>query len=29
LQDISNGNHAWNCGMNPVNINNGEFQLNK
>ena len=28
LQDISNGNHAWNCEMNPVNINNDEFQLN-
>jgi len=28
LQDITNGNHAWNCAMNPININNGEFQLN-
>jgi len=28
LQDISNGNHAWNCEMNPVNINNNEFLLN-
>ena len=26
LQDISNGNHAWNCEMNPINMNNGEFQ---
>jgi len=26
LQDISNGNHAWNCPLNPVNINNNEFQ---
>jgi len=28
-QDISVNNHAWNCSMNPVNINNNEFQLNK
>ena len=28
MQDISNGNHAWNCEMNPVNINNNEFQNN-
>ena len=27
LQDINN--HAWNCPMNPININNNEFQLNK
>ena len=29
LQDISNGNHTWNCEMNPVNINNSEFQSEK
>jgi len=28
LQDISNSNHAWNCEMNPININNGEFRQN-
>jgi len=28
LQDIGNGNHAWNCEMNPINMNNNEFQLN-
>jgi len=27
LQDINN--HAWNCPMNPININNNKFQLNK
>jgi len=26
LQDISNGNHEWNCPLNPININNNEFQ---
>ena len=26
LQDISNGNHAWSCPMDPINMNNGEFQ---
>jgi len=25
-QDISVNNHAWNCEMNPININNSEFQ---
>jgi len=25
-QDISVNNHAWNCEMNPVNMNNNEFQ---
>jgi len=29
LQDISNSNHAWNCEMNLININNGEFQSEK
>jgi len=29
LQDISVNNHKWNCPMNPVNINNNEFQLYK
>ena len=24
LQDINN--HKWNCEMNPININNNEFQ---
>jgi len=24
-QQDTAGNHAWNCPMNPVNINNGEF----
>ena len=28
-QDISVNNHKWDCEMNPVNINNNEFQLNK
>jgi len=28
LQDISNGNHTWNCEMNPINMNNGEYQQN-
>jgi len=27
-QQDTAGNHAWNCPMNPVNINNGEWQLN-
>jgi len=26
LQDISVNNHAWDCSMNPVNMNNNEFQ---
>jgi len=26
-QDISVNNHAWNCQMNPININNNEFQF--
>jgi len=25
-QDISVNSHAWNCEMNPININNSEFQ---
>ena len=29
LQDISVNNHNWDCQMNPVNINNNEFQFNK
>lgn len=28
-QQDTAGNHAWDCPMNPVNINNGEWQLNK
>ena len=28
LQDISNGNHTWDCKMNPINMNNGEYQQN-
>ena len=28
-QQDSAGNHTWNCPMNPININNNEFQLNK
>jgi len=27
-QKDTGGNHEWNCPMNPVNINNNEFQLN-
>ena len=26
LQNISVNNHKWNCEMNPVNMNNNEFQ---
>jgi hypothetical protein len=25
-QEDSAGNHAWNCPMNPINVNNKEFQ---
>jgi len=25
-QDISVNNHVWNCEMNPINMNNNEFQ---
>jgi len=27
-QKDSAGNHEWNCPLNPININNNEFQLN-
>jgi len=25
-QDINVNNHAWDCEMNPINMNNNEFQ---
>ena len=28
-QQDTAGNHEWNCPMNPVNMNNSEWQLNK
>jgi len=27
-QKDTGGNHAWNCPMNPINVNNNEYQLN-
>jgi len=28
-QKDSAGNHEWNCPLNPVNVNNNEWQLNQ